>query len=191
MGIRVSIQVAADAPDASVGHLASGALVRPDLVVVPNVDASVLRHEGPYVAVIVTQVEGAPWEVPTRRVPGERGDTGLRGERFGSDGMAGLGIVAVEWVRCAPEEVHTVDPLRLQAGFRLAACSTGPVAPVDIDTLLNTLQPDVWPEALTVLAAIPTALPNGLPRLGATAKVAWHGDTGFDRGSWCRFVPWC
>jgi hypothetical protein len=162
MHVRVSIQVA--------GHLASGAVVRDDLVIVPDVDASVLRHDGPYVAVIVNQETGpvAPWEQEPAPDPDQQ-----------------LTIPSVQWIRCACEEAHTTDGLRFQAGFRLEMPYTERRRAVDVDMLLLTPQAEVWPEAASVLATVPAA-----PALGRTKKVAWHTDK-LEQASWCRFVPWC
>ncbi len=177
MFVRVSLQLPGHPSGASSGHLASGALRDDDLVLVPNVDASVLRHEGPYAAVMVLHAGGgpAPWEV--------------RDPAIVLDEPAAYPVMA-QWIRCHCEEVHSLDGDTFQAAFRLEMPYTDDRLHINVEALLATPQADVWPEAEDVLKGIREATSSGFPTLGGARKVVLHL-VAEERSSWCRFVPWC
>lgn len=177
MFVRVSLQLPGYPSGAATGHLASGALRDDDLVLVPNVDASVLRHQGPYVAVVVLFAGGGAggWEVGDPAIP--------------ADDPAPY-PVRVEWIRCHCEEVHSVDGDTFQAAFRLEMPSTGDRLQIGVEALLATPQDEVWPEAAAVLKMIRDATSPTFPSTGGANKVVLHL-VAAERSSWCRFVPWC
>jgi len=97
----------------------------------------------------------------------------------------------LQCIRCYCEEVHSlgsIGPDGLQAAFRLETPYAGEPWPIDVETLLQTSQDEVWPDAEEALEAV--AGPHGIPSLGATKKVVVHMPV-LDRSSWCRLVPWC
>jgi hypothetical protein len=182
VAVRVSLQRPAPGPGAPAVHLASGALHDDDLVLVPNIDPSMLAG-GPFVAVVVelAGLAPAPWELPGS-------------SREDPEAAAGAGAtpVTVHWVRCHCEEVHSDAGQSFQASFRLEVPCPADRLQVHVSSLLQTAQPDVWPEAAAVLDLVAQAVPAGFPAPGAAGTLVLHvGSFVTLRSSWCRFVPWC